>query len=251
MADWLALEQQGLAVNNLTFGSRFAGPENARVIEGGVKANLGWLSANLAVFDETIKGFQSNIFTGVGFALLNAGKESTRGVEFESVAKAYGFTLNFGVTYLDPKYDDFAVSSVGNLTGTKPAGIPTWTILLGAQYEAKLGRGYLVPRVSYLHQSDVQLVDGLPGYLVRGPNGEIIDASQAIAASLPFHSDVNDLSASLGYEMDNGLTVEVWSHNLLNDRRIEQIFDSVAQPLGISGYPNDPRTYGVTVRFKW
>ena len=251
MADWLALEQQGLAVNNLTFGSRFAGPENARVIEGGVKANLGWLSANLAVFDETIKGFQSNIFTGVGFALLNAGKESTRGVEFESVAKAYGFTLNFGVTYLDPKYDDFAVSSVGNLTGTKPAGIPTWTILLGAQYEAKLGRGYLVPRVSYLHQSDVQLVDGLPGYLVRGPNGEIIDASQAIAASLPFHSDVNDLSASLGYEMDNGLTIEVWSHNLLNDRRIEQIFDSVAQPLGISGYPNDPRTYGVTVRFKW
>jgi outer membrane receptor protein involved in Fe transport len=252
MADWLALMQQGLAVNNLTYGSRFAGPENARVIEGGIKANLGWLSANLAVFDESIKGFQSNIFTGVGFALLNAGKESTRGVEFESTANVgHGLTLTAGVTYLDPKYDNFTDSSVGNLSGTKPAGIPTWTVLLGAQYEAPLGNGRIVPRVSYLYQSDVQLVDGLPGFLVRGPDGSIIDASQALSAALPFHSDVNDLTASIGYEMDNGVSVEVWSHNLLNDRRIEQIFDAVAQPMGVAGYPNDPRTYGVTVRYKW
>jgi hypothetical protein len=25
----------------------------------------------------------------------------------------------------------------------------------------------------------------------------------------------------------------------------------VAQPKAVSGYPNDPRTYGVTARFKW
>ena len=252
MVDWLALEQRNLAVNNLTYGSRFAGPENARVIEGGIKADLGWLSANLAVFDESIKGFQSNIFTGVGFALLNAGKESTRGVEFESVATfAHRLTLNFGVTYLDPKYDNFSNSSVGNLTGSKPAGIPKWTVLLGAQYDAPLGNGHLVPRVSYLYQSDTQLVEGLPGFLVRGPDGSILDSTGAIAAAKPFRREVNDLTASLGYEMNNGLTVEVWSHNLLNDRNILTIFDSVAQPQGVSGYPNDPRTYGVTARFKW
>jgi hypothetical protein len=51
--------------------------------------------------------------------------------------------------------------------------------------------------------------------------------------------------------MDNGFTIEVWARNLLNDRNIETIFDSVAQPQAISGYPNDPRTYGVTARFKW
>jgi outer membrane receptor protein involved in Fe transport len=249
--DWLALEQRNLAVNNLTFGSRFAGPENARVIEGGIKANLGWLSANLAVFDESIKGFQSNLFTGVGFALLNAGKESTRGVEFESVATLHGLTLNFGATYLDPKYDSFNNSSVGNLTGTKPAGIPKWTVLLGAEYSAPVGNGHLVPRVSYLYQSDTQLVEGLPGFLVRGPDGSILDASGAIAAAKPFRREVNDVTASLGYEMDNGISVEVWSHNLLNSRNILTIFDSVAQPRGVSGYPNDPRTYGITARYKW
>ncbi len=252
MHDWILLEQQGLAVNNLTYGSRFAGPENARNLEFGIKANLGWLSANLALFDETIKGFQSNLFTGVGFALLNAGKESTRGVEFESQANiAHGLTLNFGVTYLDPKYDDFANSSVGNLTGTKPAGIPKWTVLLGAQYEASVGPGRLVPRVSYLYQSDTQLVEGLPGFLVRAPDGSIIDASAALAAAKRFRREVNDLTASLGYEMDNGLSFEVWSHNLLNNRNILTVFDSVAQPGAVSGYPNDPRTYGVTARYKW
>lgn len=251
MADRIALIQQNLAVHNLTAGSRFAGPENARVLEGGIKADLGWLSANLAVFDETIKGFQSNVFTGTGFALLNAGKESTRGVEFESVATLAGLTLNLGLTYLDPQYDSFNSSSVGNLTGTRPAGIPRWTVLVGAEYELPVPRGFLIPRVSYLYQSDTQLVEGLPGFLVRGPDGSIVDASGAIAAAKPFRREVNDLTASLGYEMDNGLTLEVWSKNLLNSRNILTIFDSVAQPRGVSGYPNDPRTYGVTARFKW
>jgi outer membrane receptor protein involved in Fe transport len=252
LEDRAALLAQGLAVNNLTYGSRFAGPENARVIEGGVKANLGWLSANLAVFDEEIKGFQSNIFNGVGFALLNAGKESTFGVEFESLIKpARGLTLNAGVTYLDPKYDSFVASAVGNLTGTKPCGIPEWTVLLGAEYEFAVGNGSIVPRVSYLYQSDMQLVEGLPAFLVHNPDGSIADASAALAAAKPFRRELNDLTASLGWEMDNGFSIEVWARNLLNDRNIETIFDSVAQPQAISGYPNDPRTYGVTARFKW
>ena len=251
-ADRLALIASGLAVNNLTAGSRFAGPEDASVVELGVKADLGWLSANLAVFQEDIKGFQSNIFNGVGFELLNAGKESTFGVELESRAKvASGLTLNFGVTYLNPKYDSFTNSSVGDLTGTKPAGIPEWTILLGAQYEAPVGNGMLVPRVSYLFQSNTQLVEGLPGLAVRNPDGSIADATPAIAAAAQFKREVNDLTLSLGYEMDNGFSLEVWARNALNDRNIETIFDSVAQRGGISGYVNDPRTYGITGRFKW
>ncbi|MGZ5790991.1 MAG: TonB-dependent receptor [Croceibacterium sp.] len=251
-ADRLALIQQGMAVNNLTAGSRFAGPENATVIEGGIKANLGWVSANLAVFDEAIKGFQSNIFNGVGFELLNAGKESTFGVEFESVIKPVtNLVLNVGVTYLDPKYDSFKASSVGDLTGTKPAGIPAWTVLLGAEYDYPVGNGMIVPRVSYLFQSDTQLVEGLSAFLVRNPDGSIADASAATAAAKPFRRELNDLTASLGWEMNNGISIEVWGRNLLDDRNIETIFDSVAQPKGISGYPNDPRTYGVTARFKW
>src|SRR5690606_16042949 len=128
----------------------------------GVKGNWGNISANLAVFDQEISGFQSNIFTGSGFALRNAGKLSTFGVEFESTATiADALTLNFGVTYLDPVYDSFVQSAVGDLSGTRPAGIPEFTVLIGAQYEAQVGNGVLVPRVSFLWQSEEQLIEGL------------------------------------------------------------------------------------------
>ena len=114
-----------------------------------------------------------------------------------------------------------------------------------------VGNGVLVPRASYLFQSDTQLVEGLPNFVVRNPDGSIANGDAALAAAEPFRRELNDLTASLSYEMENGVTVEVWGRNLLDDRNLETIFDSVAQPGGISGYPNDPRTYGVTARFKW
>ncbi len=251
LSDRAAIVAAGIAPNNLTYGSRYAGPEKARVMEAGLKYNDGGISANLAVFEQQIKGFQSNLFTGTGFALLNAGKQSTFGVELETQARFNGLTLNFATTYLDPKYDSFNNSAVGNLTGTRPAGIPKWTVVMGAQYEAQVGNGLLIPRVSYLYSSDTKVVEGLPGFLVRNPDGSIANAAPAIAAADPFHVERNDLTASLGYEMDNGLTLEIWGRNLLKDNNIEQIFDSVIQNGGISGYINDPRTYGVTARFKW
>jgi len=240
-----AIIAAGLNLPNLVFLTRFAGPEESRVIEAGAKFNQGGLSANLAVFDQEINGFQQNIFTGSGFELLNAGKLSTWGVEFEGQATvADALTLNLGVTYLDPVYDSFEVSFVGDLSGTRPSGIPSWTVLVGAQYEADLGPGTLIPRVSYLWQDRTQLIEGLPGFLSQG-----VQAARDAAA--PFTREVNDVTASLSYELDNGLSFTAWARNLLDHRDIGVIFDTPAQPLGISGYPNDPRTYGATVRFKW
>lgn len=249
-SDRTAIEGAGLVLNNLTYTSRYAGPEEARVIEGGIKWNTGVFSGALTVFDQEIEGFQSNIFTGTGFALLNAGKQSTFGVEFEGQVRTGGLTLNAGVTYLDPVYDDFQISAVGDLSGRRPADIPEWTVVLGAQYEFELGNDLIIPRVSFLHQSEVQLVDGLPGFLIDLPGGGV-DTSASDAAAAMFTRQTDDLTASISYECDCGVVVSIWGRNLLDDREIGTIFDSVAQPLGISGYPNDPRTYGATVRYKW
>jgi len=48
-----------------------------------------------------------------------------------------------------------------------------------------------------------------------------------------------------------GLEVSVWGRNLLDDRDRTDIFDSTAQTGSISGYTNQPRTYGVAARFKF
>ena len=57
------------------------------------------------------------------------------------------------------------------------------------------------------------------------------------------------LNQTLSYAMENGLSLTVWGRNLLNDRTLLQIFDSPAQTGSLSGYPNQPRTYGVSARF--
>lgn len=246
-----AIIAAGLFRNNLVFGSRFAGPEEARVIEIGAKANWGDVTANVAVFDQEISGFQSNIFTGSGFALRNAGKISVRGAEFEGMAALGGLTLNLGVTYLDPHYDSFAQSAVGDLSGTRPAGIPEFTVVLGAQYTIETGNGVIIPRASYLWQAREQLIEGLPNFVVRNPDGTIADATPALAAAAPFTREVNDLTASLGYELDSGISFTLWGRNLLNKRDVGVVFDTPAQPRSIGGYANDPRTFGGTVRYKF
>jgi outer membrane receptor protein involved in Fe transport len=247
-----ALAANGLLVNNLIFGSRFAGPEESRVIEAGVKTSFDRLSLNLTVFDQEIEGFQSNLFTGTGFALLNAGKQSTLGVEVEGSATPIDpLTLTFGLTYLDPVYDSFEVSSVGDLSGMRPAGIPEWTLLLGAQYEFALPGGVIVPRANYLWQSEEQLIEGLPSFIMRGPDGSVVDAQPALDAAAPFTREVNDLTASISYECNCGLVLSVWGRNLLDSRDLGVIFDSPAQPGGISGYLSDPRTYGATLRYRY
>ncbi|WAT19009.1 TonB-dependent receptor [Aurantiacibacter sp. MUD11] len=252
LADRAAILAAGLDLPNLTFGSRFAGPEESTVMEVGIKANFDAFSANLTVFDQEIEGFQSNIFTGSGFVLANAGSQSTWGVEFEgSLFPTDGLTLSGAVTYLDPKFDSFLQSAQGDISGTTPSGIPEWTVILGAQYEADMGNGMLIPRVNYLFTSEFQLVEGLPAFAVRGPDGSIVDGGPAIAAGLPFTGEQSDLTASLTYEHDSGISVSIWGRNLLDHRTLGTVFDSPAQPLSVSGYPNDPRTYGITGRFRW
>lgn len=251
--DKAALEAASLTQVNQTYGTRFANSEKSAVWEAGLKSTWGSGSANIAVFYQEIKGFQSNVFTGTGFALANAGKQSTRGFEFEGQQElAPGFRVNLGVTYLDPKYDKFLISAVGDLSGMKPADIPEWTVVLGGQYDYELGNGdHIILNANYHYESNVQIADGLPGFLVRGADGSIVNAQPALDAAKPFTRTVNLLDASITYALSNGIEVSVWGRNITDDRYILSIFDSVAQPLSISGYANQPRTWGGTVRYKF
>lgn len=250
--DAAALAGAGLLQANQTFGSRFAGPEESEVIEIGLKGNWGNYSMNLTGFRQDIDGFQSNVFTGTGFFLANAGKQRTYGVEFESTANPVDpLTLSLAVTWLDPSYESFPLSPFGDISGATPGGIPEWTVVVGGQWAQPMPNGdELILRSTYSYESEVQIVDGLPGFLdATLPDG---GQAQAIAASLPFTRQVDELSASLTYIFDEpGIEISVWGRNLLNDRYFLSLFDSPAQPGSISAYPNQPRTYGATAKVRF
>ena len=233
----------GLAVPNLGTGSRFAGPENAEVYELGIKAQWDGFGFNLALFDQTIKGFQSFLFTGTGFQLNNAGQQSVKGFEFDATIRPIdSLVLTFAATHLDPNFDRFTESPVGNLTGARPGGIPGWSVATSATHTLELGENKLVTRLDYAYESNVDINNGLPTF-----NGPV----NARRDPRIFQREVNLVNASTIFQLENGLEVGLWARNLFNDQYIITVFDGVAQAGTVSGYPSAPRTYGGLVRFKF
>jgi iron complex outermembrane receptor protein len=230
---------------------RTAAPEDVNVYEAGLKANFPGGYFNLAVFDQAIKGFQSNAFTGVGYSLVNAGEESVRGFEIDSAYRPTSWlALTGAVTYLDPKYDSFTGAACVNydtvrcpvnpatgrrpnfrdLTGDKPAGIPTWSVSTSATINHDFGNGYSgYARAEYDYTSKTQLTETTPPDLSTWGQ--------------------NNLNASLGLtNAAHQLEVTLWGRNLTEDDSLIGTFPTVAQDGSYSGYPTSPRTYGVTLR---
>ena len=227
----------GLAVPNLTTGSRFAGPEEAEVWEIGLKAQFDGFGFNLALFDQTLEGFQDFLFTGTGFQLSNAGERSAKGIEFDAtIVPVDPLVFTFALTYLDPLFDSFVDSPVGDLSGERPGGTPAWTIATSATYTHEFGMSgnRLISRIDYSHESNSFINNGLPTF---GPNN--------------FKREVNLVNGSITLALENGFEIGVWGRNLLNDEYILTVFDGVAQAGTVSGYPNQPRTYGALARFRF
>jgi iron complex outermembrane receptor protein len=230
---------------------RFAAPENVTVYEAGLKAKFRGGFFNLAVFKETIKGFQSNGFTGTGYALVNAGEESVRGFEVDAAYRPLSFlSLTGAVTYLDPKYDSFVgapcfvfdtvrcpinpatglTPAFRNLTGDKPAGVPEWSASASATLNHDFGNGISAfLRGEYDYTSNTYLTETVPSNIATYGQSQF--------------------SASLSViNTDAQLEVTLWGRNLTNDNALIAAFSTVAQSGSYSGYPNQPRTYGVTLR---
>jgi outer membrane receptor protein involved in Fe transport len=238
-ADLPAIISGGLGLPNLVSGSRFANPEESTVYEFGLKGQWDVAAVNVAVFKQSIKGFQSNVFTGTGFALANAGKQSTFGIEFDgSVRPVDGLNLTLAATYLDAKYDSFVNSAFGDISGTTPAGIPELSLSLGGTYTHEFAGGTkAIAHVDYAYESPVQIVEGLSGF------------PASVAQNLK--REVNSLNASFTIRLTNGIDVGVWGRNLTNAQYLTTIFPAVAQAGSVSGYPSQPRTYGGTIRYKF
>lgn len=247
-----ALLAAGNVLPNVRSGSRSARPEEARLYELGIKGNWGISAANLTVFRQSIDNFQTNAFTGSGFFLSNAEKQSTFGIEFDGMVKPVPeLTLSLAMTYLDAKYDRYTRSAFGDQSGDRIVTVPQLSATWGAQWEQPLANDdRVIARVDFHYESSVQPIVGLTAFIETGPDGQL-DYRKAKAMARAFRHDVNDLNASLTYAMRNGIELTVWGSNLLDDRYITDMFDSVAQPGSISGYPNKPRTYGVSARYRF
>jgi len=214
------------------FGTRKALPEESRVVELGLKGRWENFTVNVAIFDQEIKNFQTNLFTGTGFNLANAGKQSTKGIEIETQFKLNDqWQFDVAGTFLDPLYDSFVGAEGPNgpadLSGQKPAGIHEQSISAGVNYLWSVGSidGFI--RADYLYESKTKTVENI---------------SAALASR-----EVNTLNASVGFQAA-GIDFLLWARNLNDDDYLITAFNAPAQTGTVSGYPSQPRTYGLTLR---
>ncbi|WP_282109579.1 TonB-dependent receptor [Shewanella algicola] len=235
-SDQAALATAGIEEPNQVYGGRYASPEEAMVYEIGIKTQFENGSFNATLFDQTIEGFQSSIFIGTGYVLANAGKQSTKGFEFDSnynLTDDWSFTL--AGTFLDPIYDSFEGASgldgPIDLSGEQPAGIHEVSISAGVVYDFEVfngANGYV--RADYLYESDVKVAENTPESLTR---------------------EVNTVNASTGLAFDNGVSVQVWVRNLTNDEYLLSAFPPPIQAGSFNGYPNQPRTFGANISYQF
>lgn len=251
LADGSALSNTGLLPTNYivstgrNFGTRFTEPETVKVMELGLKARFEKGAINLALFDQTVKNFQSTIFQGTGFVLANAGQQSTQGIEFDSTFTPVEFlTLTFGGVIQDPVYDSFtgapvvvgsdidvadgSADGVGDISGAQPAGINEVALTASATFTHEFESGMsMFVRGNYQYEDEVQIVDNIQG-LTR---------------------DTSLFNGSIGFDWENGIGLRFWGNNLTNHETYTSAFPGVIQANTVNAYPNQPRTYGVALRY--
>jgi len=236
--DRQAITDAGLAVPNMETGTRYAGPEDSTIYEVGLKGGYDTISFNVAIFDQEIEGFQEVIFQGTGFVLVNAGKQSTTGIEVDLLwAPTENFEWSIAGTFLDPVYDDYqnapGVGGPTDLSGTKVPGVSETSVSTWARFMFDIGASTSAfVRAEYNYESETQVISNVP---------------EDIASR-----EVNMVNASMGLRWQNGLEVMLWGRNLTDDEFLQSAFpttfQNLAEPFSYSGYPNQPRTYGLTLR---
>ena len=230
---------------NLSAGSRLGSrdfrPEEIEAFEIGVKAKLfdNRVRVSSSIFDQKLNDFQANIFNGATFDLNNAGKVSIRGIEWDILAQPTDeLTVTFGGTFLDHEYAEFDNGPCAPLAGSSGCtGQPvsfvsdliltstgTYTMPIGENFE-----GFVRADARYL--------------------GNHFSKGDLIAISAQPNTITVGASAGIGDE-DGNWDLSVWGRNIFNEEYLQGVFNSVGQPGSFNGYPNNPPTYGVTLRVR-
>jgi iron complex outermembrane recepter protein len=219
-------------------------PEFTDAYEIGLKSTIlgNTTTLNLAAFYQEIHDYQLNAFNGFNFITRNVPEAISQGVELEISSRPIdGLTLNGGVVYNDAYYDTTVVfNPLDPIPNTVSSGdpfsfAPEWTVTGGVAYETPISGN-----LRALFYLDGRWNDGYRTQtLNREPNGATDNGSYAI-----FNGRIG-----IGPE-DQRWSVEFWGRNLTDETYYVGAFVPPLQNSFVV-YPNEPQTYGVTVRARY
>ncbi len=187
------------------------------------------LSVNLAIFDQTIKGFQLiERDTTLAFRVRRLAEVKSSGAEIEANFRITpDLRVQQGLVYNDVHY----TTDPGNSTfsGRRMEQAPTWTSVTAISYGFPIGDTGL---------RGAAYVDA------RYVSDQFTSGSTDIRRIQKGYTLVN---ARLGVNSADGAWhADIWARNLLDKEYARRILTSVTSNLG--AFLGDPRTYGVTLR---
>lgn len=238
-------------------------PEDVKHIEVGVKTSPSTGSTlNFTVYNTNIKDYQTNVQSpelGVNRGYIaNAEEVRVRGAELDANLKA-GKNWSFygSLAYTDAKYVTFKnaplpLEETGativdpddgvtkqqafkDISGGELPGISKWASSIGGEFTLP---------VNFLRQAG-KFFMALDTYYRS-------DFSSSPSPSKYLNIDGYSLvNARTGFRASKGVSVWVWSRNLLNKDYYEQLLPAGGNAGHYAGVLGDPGTYGITLRYAY
>lgn len=252
-AGGFALDSAAARVGSFQFDN-----ETADNYELGLKARLldNRMSLDFALFDMTVEDFQENVFTGSSFVPDNAGRIKVRGLEFDGKFQASPELLfTAGFTWLfDRKYDEFvngpcpasdpSVGEFVSVEGSLPRCVQDLsgaTLAESSEFSGNFTTTYSRP-----------ITDNLEMFV----RGELFyQSSQNLSVSQDanqFQDGFALLGASMGIgDIEGAWSLQLWARNLLDENYVLDTFNATIPGGSLNAYVGDPRTYGITLRFRY
>ncbi len=241
------------AANNPALATAVVKPERNTVYELGVKSQLfgDRLVLNADVFHTDVKDFQTNVVdTGPGALrgyLANIEKVRVKGLEIDGV-----FVLNqhvsgrFGLSRTEGEYVSYRngpcplelignATTVCNLSGRGLSNLPKFVWTAGGDYHQDLQLGRLSGQ-AYVHADF---------YARTRIFGDPTDSKYTVIDGYRL------VNGTIGFRSDGPWEVSLWARNLFNVHYLQNVTVQAGNSGLVVGTPNDPRTYGVTLRARY
>lgn len=228
-------------------------PEDVNHVEVGVKSNPTPNSTlNVTFYNTLIRDYQTQVQTaevGVNRGYLaNAEKVRVRGAELDAAVKLNDhFSLYGNLAYTDGEYLSFpnaplpleetgAAQSFKDVSKGELPGISKWAGSFGGELLSNRGN---------LFGHSGNFFFALDAYY-RSSFSSSPSPSQYLNVE-----GYTLLNARAGFRAPLGLTVFVWSRNLLDKDYFEQLLPAAGNAGHYAGVLGDPRTFGITLRYAY
>jgi len=243
------IDRSGFAITPATTSAAAANvaqlgfePEFTDAYEVGLKTTLfgGSTTFNVTGFYQAISDYQLNAFNGFNFITRNVPDVISQGVEIELTTNPIeGLNINAGLVYNDAYYDSTVVfNTLDPVPNTVNAGT---TLSFAPEWVATGAIAYRVPVSDNL---------GVLFYVDGRWNSEYTTQTLSREASTD-----NDSFAVFNGRIGIGPQDERWSVELFGQNLTDEFYfvGGFAPPLQNSRviFPNEPRTYGVSLRLQY